>query len=82
MEELAGFGAVVHTCCRNQTELDQCLQEWKSMGFTVSGSVSDLLYRDQREKLMHTVSSIFQGKLNILVSSSLKLKSNVEDTSP
>uniref|UniRef100_A0A5B6ZMM2 Tropinone reductase n=1 Tax=Davidia involucrata TaxID=16924 RepID=A0A5B6ZMM2_DAVIN len=67
VEELAGFGAVIHTCSRDQTELDQRLQEWKSKGFSVTGSVCDLLSRDQREKLMETVSSLFNGKLNILV---------------
>ncbi|KAL5740546.1 hypothetical protein ACOSP7_029431 [Xanthoceras sorbifolium] len=67
VEELAGFGAVVHTCCRKQTELDHCLQKWSSMGFAVTGSVCNLFYRDQREKLMENVSSVFQGKLNILV---------------
>ncbi|KAH7514491.1 hypothetical protein FEM48_Zijuj11G0095100 [Ziziphus jujuba var. spinosa] len=67
VEELAGFGANIHTCSRNQNELDQCLAEWKSKGFQVSGSVCDVLYRDQREKL--TVSSLFEGKLNILAAS-------------
>ncbi|XP_062095519.1 tropinone reductase-like isoform X2 [Humulus lupulus] len=47
--------------------MEQCLEEWKKKGFKVTGSVCDVLYRDQREKLMETVSSIFQGKLNILV---------------
>lgn len=37
------------------------------MGLTVTGSVCDLLYRDQREKLMEIVSSVFHGNLNILV---------------
>ena len=36
VEELAGFGAVVHTCSRNQTELDACLEEWKKKGFKVT----------------------------------------------
>ncbi|XP_015897144.2 tropinone reductase homolog [Ziziphus jujuba] len=67
VEELAGFGATIHTCSRNQNELDQCLEEWKSKGFQVSGSVCDVLYRDQREKLIETISSLFEGKLNILV---------------
>ncbi|XP_062095508.1 tropinone reductase homolog At5g06060-like isoform X2 [Humulus lupulus] len=67
VEELARFGAIVHTCCRKESELEQCLEEWKKKGFKVTGSVCDVLYRDQREKLMETVSSIFQGKLNILV---------------
>ncbi|KAF2282381.1 hypothetical protein GH714_043905 [Hevea brasiliensis] len=67
VEELAGFEVAVHTCSRNQKELDQCLQEWKNKGFKVTGSVCDVSHRDQREKLMRTVSSIFNGKLNILV---------------
>uniref|UniRef100_A0A5B7B214 Tropinone reductase n=1 Tax=Davidia involucrata TaxID=16924 RepID=A0A5B7B214_DAVIN len=68
VEELAGFGAVVHTCSRNQIELDECLQIWKTKGFRVTGSVCDLLSRNQRDKLIETtVSSLFNGKLNILV---------------
>ncbi|KAK1563788.1 hypothetical protein Q3G72_032852 [Acer saccharum] len=67
VEELAGFGAIVHTCSRNQTELNDRIQEWQSKGFEVSGSVCDLKIRAQRDKLMETVSSLFHGKLNILV---------------
>ncbi|KAK8532012.1 hypothetical protein V6N13_131361 [Hibiscus sabdariffa] len=67
VEELAALGAVVHTCSRNQAELNERLQEWQSKGFKVSGSVCDLSSRDLREKLMETVSSVFDGKLNILV---------------
>ncbi|XP_024028358.1 tropinone reductase homolog isoform X2 [Morus notabilis] len=67
VEELAGFGAIVHTCSRNQTELDQRLDEWKTKGFKVTGSVCDVSHTDQREKLIETVISLFQGKLNILV---------------
>ncbi|KAI9152873.1 hypothetical protein LWI28_002365 [Acer negundo] len=67
VEELAGFGAIVHTCSRNQTELNDRIQEWQSKGLEVSGSVCDLKIRAQRDKLMETVSSLFHGKLNILV---------------
>ncbi|XP_044473722.1 tropinone reductase homolog isoform X2 [Mangifera indica] len=67
VEELAGFGATVHTCSRNQTEIDDRIQEWKNKGLKVSGSVCDVKVRTEREKLMETVSSIFDGKLNILV---------------
>lgn len=66
VEELARFGAVVHTCSRHQKELDERLQEWESKGFTVTGSVCDLKFRPQRVKLMETVSSVYNGKLNIL----------------
>ncbi|KAI9154562.1 hypothetical protein LWI28_028109 [Acer negundo] len=66
VEELAGFGAIVHTCSRNQTEINDRIQEWQSKGLEVSGSVCDLKIRAQRERLMETVSSLFDGKLNIL----------------
>ncbi|KAJ9180684.1 hypothetical protein P3X46_008897 [Hevea brasiliensis] len=82
VEELAGFEVAVHTCSRNQEELDQCLKEWKNKGFKVTGSVCDVFYTDQREKLMETVSSIFHGKLNILVNNAAKgmIKDAVEYT--
>ncbi|TXG58663.1 hypothetical protein EZV62_016492 [Acer yangbiense] len=67
VEELAGFGAIVHTCSRNETELNDRIQEWQSKGLEVSGSVCDVKIRAQRDKLMETVSSLFDGKLNILV---------------
>ncbi|XP_038697370.1 tropinone reductase homolog isoform X2 [Tripterygium wilfordii] len=67
VEELAGFGAKVHTCSRNQNQLNERIQEWKIKGFQVSGSVCDLNSRDQREKLIQTVSSVFDGKLNIFI---------------
>ncbi|XP_038904663.1 tropinone reductase homolog [Benincasa hispida] len=67
VEELAEFGATVHTCCRSQENLDKCLKEWEEMGLKVSGSVCDVQSREQRKKLMETVSSLFNGSLNILV---------------
>ncbi|CAN6866672.1 unnamed protein product [Brassica oleracea var. botrytis] len=67
VKELARLGAKVHTCSRNQEELKACLDDWKSNGLVVSGSVCDASDRDQREKLIQEVSSAFSGKLNILV---------------
>ena len=67
VEELADFGATVHICARNQDDIDKCLEEWKSKGLNVTGSVCDLLCSDQRKRLMEIVGSIFHGKLNILV---------------
>ncbi|XP_076920758.1 tropinone reductase homolog At5g06060-like [Bidens hawaiensis] len=67
VEELAELGAVVHTCSRNESELNQRLQEWSAKGFTVTGSVCDVASRPQRELLVAEVSSLFGGKLNILI---------------
>ena len=70
MEELAAFGATVHTCSRSQGDLDKCLKEWEEMGFNVSGSVCDVHSREQRKQLMETV---FNGSLNILVTKMKKM---------
>ncbi|GLT43825.1 hypothetical protein SLA2020_177550 [Shorea laevis] len=67
VEELAGLGATVHTCSRNEAELNKCLKEWVGKGFRVTGSVCDASSGDQRQKLMEEVASLFDGKLNILV---------------
>lgn len=68
VEELAGLGAIVHTCARNESELRKCLKNWEDNeeSFGVTGSVCDVSSRVDREKLMGTVSSVFNGKLNIL----------------
>ncbi|CAA7017541.1 unnamed protein product [Microthlaspi erraticum] len=67
VEELAMLGAKIHTCARDETQLQERLREWQAKGYQVTTSVCDVSSRDQREKLMETVSSLFQGKLNILV---------------
>ncbi|XP_027335751.1 tropinone reductase homolog At5g06060-like isoform X4 [Abrus precatorius] len=67
VNDLAGFGAAVHTCSRTQTELNKCLQEWQSQGFRVTGSVCDVSSPSQREKLIQDVASTFNGNLNIFV---------------
>ncbi|KAK8593267.1 hypothetical protein V6N12_045350 [Hibiscus sabdariffa] len=73
VEELAGLGAAVYTCSRNEVELNKCLKEWEGKGFLVNGSVCDASYKDHRQKLMDKVASVFNGKLDILVSSILAL---------
>ncbi|KAL1192652.1 Senescence-associated protein 13 [Cardamine amara subsp. amara] len=67
VEELAMLGARVYTCARDETHLQERLREWQAKGFQVTTSVCDVSSRDQREKLMETVSSFFQGKLNIFL---------------
>lgn len=67
VEELAGLGAKVYTCSRNEKELQECLEIWRNKGFKVEGSVCDLLLRTERENFMHAIGDVFNGKLNILV---------------
>ncbi|KAG2331959.1 hypothetical protein Bca52824_003139 [Brassica carinata] len=67
VEELASFGARIHVCDISETFLNRSLSEWKKKGFQVSGSVCDVTSRPERESLMQTVASLFDGKLNILV---------------
>ncbi|KAJ6820159.1 tropinone reductase-like protein-like [Iris pallida] len=83
VEELVMLGATVHTCCRNELELNKCLQVWKDENYPVTGSVCDVSSRAERVKLMEYVSSIFQGKLNILINNAgtLCLKPAIECTS-
>lgn len=72
MEELAGLGASVHTCSRNEIQLNECLSQWKMKGFhQITGSVCDLVSKAEREELVNKVASLFDGKLNILVSTPL-----------
>ncbi|CBI16070.3 unnamed protein product, partial [Vitis vinifera] len=32
VEELAGLGATIHTCSRKESELNECLKDWKAKG--------------------------------------------------
>ncbi|XP_048557318.1 noroxomaritidine/norcraugsodine reductase-like [Triticum urartu] len=68
VEELAGFGARVHTCSRNGAELEECRRRWEEKNLQVTASVCDVSIRADREKLMETVRETFNGKLDILVS--------------
>nr|QEX51378.1 tropinone reductase-like isoform X2 [Cymbidium ensifolium] len=67
VEELARLGAKVHTCARNQQELDKALLHWQSLKLDITASVCDVSSRTEREELMEKASSLFQGKLNILI---------------
>ncbi|KAB2606963.1 tropinone reductase [Pyrus ussuriensis x Pyrus communis] len=67
VEELARLGAIVHTCSRNEVELNDCLSQWEEKGFQVTGSICDVVSKTQREELINKVSSLFDGKLNILI---------------
>jgi tropinone reductase I len=58
----------VHTCSRNEEELNKCLQEWKDKKLKVTGTVCDVSSQAEREKLIKTVKSDFMGRLTILVS--------------
>ncbi|KAG6482045.1 hypothetical protein ZIOFF_058672 [Zingiber officinale] len=67
VEELARLGSAVHTCARSEADLEKCLQKWRDSKLKVTGSVCDVSSPSEREKLMATVKSQFDGKLNILV---------------
>ncbi|EOA28535.1 hypothetical protein CARUB_v10024752mg, partial [Capsella rubella] len=67
VEELASFGAKIHVCDISETLLKANLSKWEKRGFQVSGSKCDVSSRPERETLMQTISSLFDGKLNILV---------------
>lgn len=70
VEELAGFGARVHTCARNVEELEESRRLWAEKGLEVTVSVCDVCVRADRENLMATIMATFDGKLDILVRTS------------
>ncbi|XP_020407385.1 tropinone reductase homolog At1g07440 isoform X1 [Zea mays] len=67
VEELAGFGARVHTCSRNAAELEECRRRWDEKGLQVTVSACDVSARADRERLVATVGATFGGRLDILV---------------
>uniref|UniRef100_A0A0D9XUU6 Ketoreductase domain-containing protein n=1 Tax=Leersia perrieri TaxID=77586 RepID=A0A0D9XUU6_9ORYZ len=72
VEELAGFGARVHTCARNAAELEACRRQWESNNLVVTVTVCDVSVRADRERLITAVKDTFAGaaagaKLDILV---------------
>lgn len=73
VEELAGFGARVHTCSRNAAELEDSRRRWEEKNMRVTVSVCDVSVRAEREKLMETVKETFDGKLDILVNNAGQL---------
>lgn len=68
VEELALLGATVHMCSRNKDELERRLRNWEDQGLEVTGSVCNISSEPDRERLLDNVNSVFNGKLNILVS--------------
>ncbi|CAL4979058.1 unnamed protein product [Urochloa decumbens] len=82
VEELARFGARVHTCSRNAADLEECRRRWAEKGFQVTVSVCDVGVRTDREGLMATVKDTFDGKLDILVNNVAQVifKSAIEYT--
>ncbi|XP_026432272.1 tropinone reductase homolog At5g06060-like, partial [Papaver somniferum] len=50
-----------------EIDIQQCLQNWREKGYTVTGTVSDATVPVDRKKLIKTISSVFGDKLNILV---------------
>jgi len=73
VEELAGFGARVHTCSRNAAELEECRRRWADKGLRVTVSVCDVAVRADRERLMGMVRDAFDGKFDILVNNAGQL---------
>ncbi|KAL8525672.1 hypothetical protein ACS0TY_015060 [Phlomoides rotata] len=67
VEELASLGASVHTCARNEDELEKCLRVWRDEGLRITGSVCNVSSEADRGNLLDTVSSVFNGKLDVLI---------------
>ena len=70
VEEFAEQAATVLMCYLDEAEINDYAREWKTKGFKITGSVCDVSEREERKKLMKQVSSLFNGKLNIVLYSS------------
>ncbi|KAJ6987814.1 hypothetical protein NC653_020922 [Populus alba x Populus x berolinensis] len=53
--------------CEEPSQLDACIHQWKEKGLKVRGSVCDVSSQADRGKLINEDSSLFCGKLNILI---------------
>ncbi|KAK3120648.1 hypothetical protein QOZ80_9AG0691460 [Eleusine coracana subsp. coracana] len=73
VEELARFGARVHTCARNAAELEACRRRWAETGLHVTVSVCDVAVPVDHEALINAVKATFDGKLDILVNNAAQL---------
>ncbi|WVZ50338.1 hypothetical protein U9M48_001598 [Paspalum notatum var. saurae] len=75
VEELARFGARVHTCSRSAADLEECRRRWAEKGLdaVITTSVCNVAVRGDRERLMDTVKATFDGKLDILVNNAAVL---------
>ena len=67
VEELAGLGARVFTCGRDEATLEERLAEWNSRGLGVQGAVCDVAEEEQRTALVAEVRKVFVGGLQGLV---------------
>jgi Tropinone reductase 1 len=72
VEELASLGASVYTCARSSEDLDAAITDWKGRGLDVSGIACDISKSEGRQALLQGIEAAFKGKLDILVSSSIK----------
>jgi len=67
------FGCKILTCARNESELNACVEEWRSKGMDVRGCVADISTTEGRAILMEDVKELIRvdcanpGKLDILV---------------
>uniref|UniRef100_M4EGP7 3-oxoacyl-[acyl-carrier-protein] reductase n=1 Tax=Brassica campestris TaxID=3711 RepID=M4EGP7_BRACM len=66
----------------DEAHLNECLSGWKNKGFQVTGSVCAASSWTEREKLMQTVSTLFDAKLSILINNvgAIRSKPTIENT--
>ncbi|XP_016651191.1 PREDICTED: tropinone reductase homolog At2g29360-like isoform X2 [Prunus mume] len=70
VEELAGLGATIHTCSRNEVQLNDCLSQWKMKGFDqVTGSVCDVVSKAQREELINKINNVGTAEIKPAIES-------------
>lgn len=68
IDELLELGGKVLTCGRNEKELLECYEEWKTAGYTdIHVVIADVSTAEGREKLVSKCNEIFGENLHCLV---------------
>ncbi|WIA15778.1 hypothetical protein OEZ85_002393 [Tetradesmus obliquus] len=66
-QELAGLGAEVFVCARNEQDVAATVQDLVSQGHKAQGCAADLVNLQQRQQLLQQVSDALGGELHVLV---------------
>uniref|UniRef100_A0A7S2PNU7 Tropinone reductase n=1 Tax=Leptocylindrus danicus TaxID=163516 RepID=A0A7S2PNU7_9STRA len=69
VSELASLGCHVLTCSRSETDLEECLSEWRGKhGLEqIYGIVADVSTEEGREALIEKAKELFDNRLDILI---------------
>lgn len=78
-EEFLQLGAEIFILARNQDDIDDKLNEWRTKGFKAHGMVCDVQSPEERQKVIETLRNHW-GMIDILVNNvGMNIRNNTED---